>query len=37
MARDRGLVSDLPVIYMSGAGGHRWAANAVPSSLLEDL
>lgn len=31
-ARER--VSDLPVVYVSGASGHEWAARGVPNSLL---
>jgi DNA-binding response OmpR family regulator len=26
--------SDLPVVYISGASGHEWAARGVPNSLL---
>ena len=30
----RGLNPDLPVVYMSGADGHDWAALGVPNSVL---
>lgn len=30
----REQVSDLPVVYVSGASGHQWASQGVPNSLL---
>ncbi len=30
----REQVSDLPVVYVSGASGHEWASRGVPSSLM---
>ena len=32
--RARELTADVPIIYMSGASGHEWAANGVPGSML---
>ena len=32
--RARELNADLPVIYMSGAGGDQWPSHGVPNSLL---
>lgn len=30
----REQISDLPVVYVSGASGHQWASQGVPHSLL---
>jgi CheY-like chemotaxis protein len=30
----REQVSELPVVYVSGASGHQWASQGVPNSLL---
>ena len=32
IARER--AADLPVVYISGASGHEWAARGVPNSLM---
>jgi len=32
--RARELNSEIPVVYMTGAGGHDWSANGVPNSVL---
>jgi CheY-like chemotaxis protein len=32
--RARELLPDLPVIYMTAAGGPEWSANGVPNSVL---
>ena len=30
----RELISDMPIIYMTGGNAHEWAANGVPNSIL---
>jgi DNA-binding response OmpR family regulator len=30
----RGLVPDVPIIYMTGAGAHEWGVFGVPNSVL---
>jgi DNA-binding response OmpR family regulator len=32
--RARELVSDMPVIYMSGDSGHDWSSKGVPNSVM---
>ena len=32
--RARELNPEIPVVYMTGAGGHDWAANGVPNSVM---
>ena len=32
--RARELSEDMPVVYMTGADGHEWAAHGVPNSTL---
>lgn len=32
--RARELVSDMPIVYMSGDSGHDWSSKGVPKSLM---